>query len=358
MDIIPNEDSLNIETSCPIEKLPLALNLMKDILFSPYFDQKKFNKTKEEIKLNLSGMQKNAEDRAIETLYPNQPYGHSFRKISEEIDNVTLADVIQYYNNLISNAQARVMITGKITPNVQNEIFSSLQQPGTPFFKPYHTSIIPFDKSPSLKNTQIITEAENRNQAQIVQVFKLKNNANIKERAAISLINQILGGHSNSRLFMDLRESQKIAPYKVKSYHTTDGKTGELTFEVKVDTNDPKNIQTVVDGYKRHVDDLKSKPINDEELKTARRIVKSNLILNTQTAAGKNLILNSSINTLGGDRKIEQLMREVDKVTTQDIMKTAKRQLSDPSVISIIASDKALKENEQYLSTLGSLKKF
>ena len=55
-----------------------------------------------------------------------------------------------------------------------------------------------------------------KNQAKIIEGFKFKHNGNLKDETCVSLLNDILGGSSSSRLFSDLREQRHLA-YSVSS---------------------------------------------------------------------------------------------------------------------------------------------
>ncbi len=50
----------------------------------------------------------------------------------------------------------------------------------------------------------------------IIEGFKFKHNGNLKDETCVSLLNDILGGSSSSRLFSDLREQRHLA-YSVSS---------------------------------------------------------------------------------------------------------------------------------------------
>jgi len=51
-------------------------------------------------------------------------------------------------------------------------------------------------------------------------------------------------------------------------------------------------------------------------------------------------------------------MKAVDAIKVSDIRKIANHYLTKPSVISVVASEKTFKENEEYLKSLGAIEKF
>ena len=334
---------------------------MKEILYNPVFSQEKFNRAKEKIKVNLSSMPQSAVSRAIEELYRGHPYGNSARKILEEIDNVTLEDVINFYNSIISNSQAVAVMTGPTSknPGIKTDIINFLQNK-LPVYKQFN--YVNDVNVPLLKNTKVITQAEERNQAHIVQMFRIRESGNVKDQAAVYLLNKILGGDSQSRLFMDLREGQKLA-YKVCSSYTTNNKTGELTLEIKTTTRSNKpdqylNLQKALNGFKSNINRLIHTPVSQEELEGAKLSLKSDLIFTAESSQNVNGMILDGFNSPYGAVYNKELFDIIDKITPSDIQNAAKIYLTNPSVISIIASKDTLEKNKDYLLNLGQLVTF
>lgn len=104
---------------------------------------------------------------------------------------------------------------------------------------------------------QVLTKAQQRNQADIIQAYKFKTNYNPKDHAVFTLLNTILGGGPSSRLFEDLREKQKLA-YRVESNIDFVGDTGVVSLGIKTTTDNPsENIQQY-DNVKNRWMDLKT----------------------------------------------------------------------------------------------------
>jgi len=214
-----------------------------------------------------------------------------------------------------------------------------------------------------LKNTKVLVETEPRNQAEILQLFRIEETGNIKDKAAIALLNEILGGNSNSRLFNDLREKQKLA-YRVASRYTSSNNEGLLQlgiFTTTDNSNNPQqseNLQKSLNGFSQHIQKLINQNVSQEELEAAKLQIKSALEFNFEPIEGKNSILTSSMNTIYRENYLKEFLKALENTTVEDIRKIAQYYLTKPSVISIIASEKTIKENENYLNSLGELQKF
>lgn len=358
-------DNIAVEADCPDENLGLATDIMNEMLLNPLFNEENFKKSKDELKVELSSATKDPGSRALETLYPNDSYGFSQRKILESIDNITLDDVKNLYSTIINNSQGRAVITGPLDSDkneiniVENKIATQL-----PTVSPYKYE--KNYKNTQLDKTKVITEAVNRNQAHIIELYKVDVDSEA-DYIALKVLNEILGGNSQSRLFQDLRETQKMAPYKVRSYCDHDGQTGNLMLDVKVDTRNMENgkikplyenLKGTLDGYKRHVNDLKTKPVSQEELEAAKLNIKSNIILGAQSSIGKTALIKNGLNSPYGANEIPRLLKYIDELKPEDIMKAANKHFANPSVISVLASKDTIDNSKAYLESLGDYKAY
>ncbi len=349
--------ALGISASAPKEKLPFAIKVMKEIMYNPDFSQEKFNQAKEEIKLAYSSVPKNPADRALETLYPDHQAGITPRKILESIDQTTLADVKNLYMHLINNSQGTAVIDGPIskTPGLGSNVFMELQS-GIGAAKPYHIS--PQEQSKPLDKNLVIAEAEDRDQTDIVQMFKIKRSGNIKDQAALVLLNEILGGNSNSRLFSDLREKQKLA-YRVNSTYHSAGDYSNLTLGIKTTTEDDlkgakyDNLKKSLDGFRKHLDSLITTPVSAKELETAKQQVKKSISDNKEFSSLRASMLQAGADSHYGGQYYNKLVDAIETANPTDVQNTARLYLTQPSVTSIIASPDTIKNMKPYLESLG-----
>lgn len=362
----PDNDSINVGAECQPENLPLALHVMKTSLCNPDFSQEKFKQSKEEVKSLFSRVNDDALSGALESLYPNSPYGYTPRKIAKEIDNVTLQDIINFDKEIKEKAQGKAVITapmeqvnseqGYYIPYTQESLIRSL-------------STLPMVQKPKYENTyspepvsrqSVVTKEEDRNQAHIVNMIRIQESGNIKDHAAIMVLNEILGGNSNSRLFQDLREKENLA-YKVKSDYTSNGETGEITLEIKTTTRDTanpqnkkpnNNLQRSLDGFEKHKNMLIDEKVSEDDLLGAKHSAKTKLILGAESSAEKTESIMNGLNTQYGLTYTAELFKAIDNLTEDDIQHAAKAYLDsnkNPSSISINASKEALADSQKYL---------
>ena len=353
---------LSLNYVFPKDSLLMVMdNFNRRIAFPP-LSRKNFEKAKQELKNLYYAVPKDAENRAMETLYQGTPLASSIRKTIEELDSVTFEDVQSYYNSVIQNPELKVTLSGNLEDaSVLGTIYQNISQNKVEYFSEKKPEMNITD----LSETKVLSEVQDRNQADIVQLYRIKQSGNVKDDAAITLMNEILGGNSNSRLFNDLREKQKLA-YRVRSriMPTSVNNEGVLSLYIGTTTdgtdnpNQADNLKKAINGFKEHVSKLINEKVSNEELEAAKLQINSKLKMAMESTQAKNSNLASSMLTPYKASYVKELLKAIDNTTADDIQTVASHYLTKPSVISVIASDATLKANEEYLKGLGNYKKY
>jgi len=355
--------SLGTEIECTNERFPLALNIAKEILLSPEFTQKDFKTAKKEIKEQLSGNELNALEAALEIAFPDHHFGYSNEQILDEIAEITLDDIKEFYNYILKNPKVKVVITGPIskTQGLKAKIIETMSSPDNmPPVKKYrfarNTS-----KSEPLTDNELFVTAKNRNYADIVQLFKIKETGEIKDLIALKILNSILGEDSYSRLHKDLRESKGLA-YEVESVYDSDKTDGYIALNIKTLTEEedddgdiiPKyeNIKLSLDGFKEHINRIIQEKVTSEELCNNKKALINALGAEIESSMQKTSLVNEGFNTKYGVKYIPEFLKAIDEVNEDDIQRVAEMYLSQPSMISIIANKNTLKNTKKYLESL------
>ena len=185
-----------------------VLDLMADVLFNPVFPQPELDKLK---KQSLTGLATTKDDpnaissrlsRAV--LYgKNHPYGES--QTEQTTKNITVEDVKGYYQTYFKPNIAYLAIVGDMdkaeAQKVVNQYFGAWKKGEVPRFtytKPVRAAkqaVALVDRSSSVQSVINVTQPVD---------MKIGDEDYISSR----LLNQILGGGSASRLFMNLREDK------------------------------------------------------------------------------------------------------------------------------------------------------
>ena len=339
--------SLTCNANLSSEETQDALNLAKEVLLTPRLTQNNFEFAKEEIKDIVSKQPKSAMSNATEELFKHLPYAASRDTLLDSLETITLDDVKGLYAYIMQNAKSSCVISAPFEkqPQLTTKITNILS---TDFPKMKEFQADNFDAFLPMETNKIIAQADDRNQADVVKSYKFKTNSNISDLAKFELLNTILGGNPNSRLFTDLREKQKLA-YRVRSNVDFMDNTGVMTLSIKTTTDNPQegtdkldNLKKSLKGFDFNTYKLQTELISDEELDSAKLYLKTKILDNTETSDGKNTLLSKSKYTAYGIQFPNLLLAEIDKVTKEDIKAAANYIFQNPALTSIVASKKTL----------------
>lgn len=350
-------DALASTVNCASEDIEKAISGLQEVIENPRFTAEEFEHSKNLIKETIKNSDKSAFDKLDSELYKGLPDGVSKEEMLKDLDILTLDDVKKLYSHLINNGKGEIVVSAPFDkkPELKNTIFNNFGK-----FRPVKdfSPVLIEDIYSPIEKTKVLIDTDFKNQAEIVEAFKFRINQNSKDRVAIALLNTILGGNPSSRLFMDLREKEKLA-YHVKSNYETNNNIGVFTLKIGTTTDNKEtgeqsfdNIQKSIDGFNHHIESIKSNKVTDEELNNAKLSLKNKILNSVHSPEGKIASLSSGMVSVYGINKTNKLFEEIDNITTDDIYNTANYIFSGKPVYSILATQDSLDANKDYLATL------
>ena len=349
--------NLSISGSFPVDKSNIALDMYRENILQPDLTPELFNNALKHLKDEYSTTEPSAFDNYDKAVYEGTQKAYSVKDKLNSLNDITYNDVIGLYNDLLTKSQGQIVVTGPFSkyPQLKQQIFDNAMG-----FYPVAAKDTTLSKcyKPNDK-VQIHTVETNRNQAEIIEGFKFKQNGNIKDDTCIMLMNSILGMGQGSRLHNDLREQRHLA-YLVESFYQTHGDNGVLNLYIKTTTNNsetgentPDNIKKSIDGFNENIQKIMTQPVTDEELQKAKKAMKSGLLSSLEMNSEKNAIIGDYAATPYGVNFINEQFRIIDEITPQDIMNTARNIFANKPIYSIAATKDALEANKDYLNKLG-----
>ena len=347
IEVSANTTGLNVSADFQSNDIATAVNMINELLLYPNLTETEFTRAKNVVKDLIQSEEISAKEGLYAELYPEIRQYESKEIRLQELDALTLGDIKNLYSLILSTSSCCAALTGKTDINTQSTVNNGFNC--LPVFKPYSTnhSANYYIYKP-ITQGKIITKADEKAQAEIIQAYKYKRSENVDDIAKIEILNTILGGTMSSRLFTDLRENKKLA-YHVSSrnYRNFDTGTIELNIGTTTDSPDPKegspkNINTALESFKHNIELLKSENVSQKELDNAKNHYKSNILDLIETNTTTNSMYNMIKNSLYGIGFFEQLLTAIDKITADDIRNTANYLFQHPPVTSIVASKKTL----------------
>jgi predicted Zn-dependent peptidase len=317
-----------------------VLDLMADVLFNPVFPQPELDKLK---KQSLTGLATTKDDpQAISSrlsravLYgKNHPYGES--QTEQTTKNITLEDVKAYYQTYFKPNIAYLAIVGDIdnaeAQKVVNQYFGAWKKGVVPTFtypmpvRAAKQAVALVDRSSSVQSVIDVTQPV---------AMKIGDADYISSR----LLNQILGGGSASRLFMNLREDKGFT-YGAYSSIDADKLVGTISASASVRS---EVTDSAVYEFVYEIKNLVDKGVTQVELDKAKAELAGSFGRSLeQPGTVANFALNTARYNLPKDYYATYLQK-LNSYTVADINATAKRLIEpDKFIITTVGNGAEIK---------------
>ncbi|MDR7132500.1 putative Zn-dependent peptidase [Algoriphagus sp. 4150] len=308
------------------------LDLMADVLYNPIFPEDELEKLKKQ-SLTALATSKDEPNAISGRLSSAMVYGkdHPYGEVETEtsISKVTVEDVKDYYTTFFKPNIAYLAIVGDMSKSEAEEVvkkyFSEWERGDVPKFT--------YD-APTPPSKKMVGLVDRSSSVQTVIDIAQPIDLTLGDEDYISsrVLNQIFGGGSSSRLFMNLREDKGYT-YGAYSSFSADKLIGEFSANASVRT---EVTDSAVVEFIYEINRLVDEGVTEEELEKA----KSNLA----GSFGRSLESPSTIATFALNIEryglpkdyYETYLQKMNALTVADINKTAKK-LIDPDKLYITA---------------------
>ncbi len=333
-----------------------ALDLMKEVIENPRFTIEEFKHAKAFVTDAIMISNKSATDKLNEELFKDEPTGMNKEQVLQSIDEATFDDVKELYKQIMTNAQASIVMSAPFEKNskLQNTLFEKMNTFDN--FQKFNMSLR--NNFKPIEKTKVLTDDDATNQAKIIEAFTYKYSGNMQDALTLKLMNTILGDGATSRLFQDLREQRKLA-YSVRSSLDHVGNTGMVKLSIgttteNVDTGEISydNVQKAIDGFNENVERMKNEKVSEEELESAKLSLKNDMLNAAEHPIGRSELLNDGLYSFYGLTNINQKFAMIDKITADDIQNVAQNVFGGKPVYSILATQNTLDNNKEYFKSL------
>ena len=312
------------------EDFELALSMMSDVIFNVTFDEfeKEKAKLKGEITAELDSAKVKVSDLFTKTIYKNHFYGHSYTKVLEEVDKVSLDDVKESYNAILENSFKAMAIVGDIDSNEAENLLNKYFQ-NVPKTEDVN---IDFAAPENINNDYVEYKKDDAQQAQIIQGWRVSS-YNSEDYPKLMLLNVILGASGlSSRLFLELREKKGLA-YTVRSSYEMHSRAA--VFSIYIGT-EPSNIKTSIEGFKIEIEKIKTQLVSEDELANAKNnIIGKQQFITETNAQQANLMAYYAITgrEFGYQAKLIEALKSV---TSTELMACANKYFTDDFVLAVL----------------------
>jgi predicted Zn-dependent peptidase len=312
MDAFTGKETICFNAKVLDEHLPIAVDVISDLVLNPTFDPKDIDREKgvilEEIKMDEDNPDYLVHEIFTQNFWKDHPLGRPILGTRETVKAFNQAAILDNFTNRFSPGSIVISAAGSLN----HEKFVALVSERFSELKPVANG----HRHPAPKVTaKIIT----KNKKSLEQVQLCMGVAapyiNHEKRYVSYVMNTLLGGGMSSRLFQKVREEQGLV-YSIYSDLNPYSDTGALCVYAGTSRDSaPKVVQSVLDEFKR----LKADLIGADELERVKDQLKGSLMLSLESSTSR--MSNLARQDMYFDRFIDQdeIIRRVEQVTSEEV---------------------------------------
>jgi len=310
------------EVTCYLIKVPakhmlLGIDILSDMVLHPKMEDNEIEKErqviKEEIKMYRDQPSSFVHEILSGLMWPRHPLGRPLTGFEETVSTMDRKNLMTIKEKFYQPSNVAIVVTGKIEETKLlegvKEVFQSTAEKKTPGFTKFKRS---------QKEKKIKVHFKDTEQTHIAMGFHGIGRKS-KDRYALSLLNIILGGNMSSRLFEELREKRGLC-YDVSSSMKKYEETGAFFIHAGVDN---RKVEETLRIIMSQLSMIRTLGVCEDELNRAKEFYKGQLLLALEDTGARMLWLGDKVMTREGIPTIKDILKDVEKVTTNDICKVA-----------------------------------
>lgn len=305
------------------ENLPLAADILSDIVRFPAIDPKELDKERnvvlEEISMTDDSPEDVAYDLIASAMFGKQPLGQTILGPRELIAGYTREDILAFRARHYSPMNTCVAIAGNFDLNQVKELMAQRFGDWTG-----GTGEI-FPVNAVNQNPQTLTADKDTEQAHICLGYRGKPLGDA-DAYPMAVFNSILGGGMSSRLFQRIREESAMA-YSVYSAPSAYPHCGDFTIYAAVS---PRNVKTVLAQIDEETSRLVRDGATQEEFNMAKAQLKGGFILGQESAYNRMNSMGSNMALMNRVITTDETIRRIEAVTPEDVRRVAAETLGSP----------------------------
>jgi predicted Zn-dependent peptidase len=298
------------------EHLPLALEILGDIVLHPLFDPIEMGKEKKVIFEEMSMVEDTPDDLVIErftnAFWPDHALGRPILGTKRTVGGFKRADLASFFKSVYRPANILVVAAGHLDHRAAADLvgrhFGSLEKGGTGR-----------NGGPPRATPAIVT----RSKKELEQVHLCLGTRcypqGHDDRYVTYILNTILGGSMSSRLFQNVREKRGLA-YSISSGVAAYTDAGLLSVYAgtRLDSVD-EVVHLTVEEFRR----ARGERVPDDELRRAKDHLKGSLMLSLENTGSRMSHLARQHIYFGRQFGLDEILAGIEAVSADDVQRVA-----------------------------------
>ncbi len=310
------------------ENLGRTFNVLSDLIQNPLFKENHIRKEAGVVIDELKDIDDNPEellyDKFEEIIFSGNKLSYPVIGKETNIKNFSSEDLFNYHGSNYSTDGLLIVASG----NVKHDELIKLTEKYISHRKTRYRKSR--DKSNIKKAEDAFIEKD------VQQVHTIIGRATYgydnRRRIPVRFLSALLGEGSSSRLFLAVREKLGIT-YQINSFLNSYYDTS--AFGVYFSTNQ-NQYERVIDIIFKEFKKLKDIPVSERELKKVKEYLKGGIVLSLESTTNRMMRIANSILYYDKVFSVEDYLSKIEKITIEDIQKTANELLNYSKLIKVI----------------------
>jgi predicted Zn-dependent peptidase len=317
LDAFTAKEMVSYNTKVLDEHLPLAFDVLADMVRNPLFREADIEKEKgvilEELKMEVDNPEYLLHDIFSSNFYKDHPLGKPIIGTKDTVRAFDRAMINDYYRRYYSPSNILITAAGNLNHehlvDLARQYFEDLPKNGTlsPDVAPVPHARLVFRDKKSLEQTHLYMG---------VPAYPVSHDL----RFACYALNTILGGGMSSRLFQNIREKQGLA-YAVYSELAMYHDTGCMAIYAGTAV---ETAGQVIESIVKELREIKENLVPDEELRRAKDNLKGSFMLGLESTSSR--MSNLARQELHFQRffTLDEMIENIEAVTAEQIREIAR----------------------------------
>lgn len=302
----------------PSTHLPLAFDVLADMLRNSTFDNEELEKERKVIYEEIRAVQDIPEDIVHDVIdqvvWGDDPVGRDVAGTEETVANIDRETMLEFFHRNYGADRLIIAAGGDVDHDAVVQLTEK-------FFGDLPVTINPHESTLAIsqqteKRIRILTK--DTEQAHIAIGFPAVSYFDDR-RFAQSTIESILSSGMSSRLFQEIREKRGLV-YSVYGYFRSHEDVGQGVIYAGTDTERVKETIEAIMGELKKLRDI---PVPADELERTKTLRKGRLLMGLEDSRSVASWIGSQEATYGTIESPEEMMAHIDAVTVEDVQSLA-----------------------------------
>src|SRR5438270_6928768 len=316
MDAFTGKETICFNIKVLDEHLPVAIDILSDLVLNPIFDPNDINREKgvilEEIKMDEDNPDYLVHEIFTQNFWHDHPLGKPILGTKETVRSFEQEKLFDFYRQRFAPNNMIISAAGNLNHHAFVELIKERFAPLDRVPNGFHLP------APATKSSVITRNKKSLEQVQLC--LGVPSHPISDEKRYVSyVLNTVLGGGMSSRLFQKIREEQGLV-YSIYSDLNPYRDTGCMSVYAGTST---EAIPKVVDSVMTEFREMKGEIIPDEELRRAKDQLKGSLMLSLESSTSRMSNLARQETYFERFFSLDETINQIETVSAEEITEMA-----------------------------------